>query len=141
MAKKVEKKIKLQIPAAKATPAPPVGTALGPAGINIGEFVTKFNAATAEMAGDIIPVEISIYADRTFDFVLKTPPAANLLMKAAKVPKGSGKNLVSKAGKVTKAQVEEIAQQKMADLNTDKLESAVRMVEGTARSMGIEIIK
>jgi len=137
--KKVEKKIKLQIPAGKATPAPPVGTALGPAGVNIGDFVQKFNAATAEMIGNIIPVEISVYADRSFDFILKTPPAANLLMKAAGVEKGSGKNLVSKSGKVTKAQVREIAERKMPDLNTTDVESAVRMIEGTARSMGMEI--
>jgi len=139
MAKKVEKKIKLQIPAGKATPAPPVGTALGPAGVNIGDFVQKFNAATAEMIGNIIPVEISVYADRSFDFILKTPPAANLLMKAAGVEKGSGKNLVSKAGKVSKAQVKEIAERKMPDLNTTNVDSAIRMVEGTARSMGMEI--
>ena len=136
---KVTKKIKLQIPAGKATPAPPVGTALGPAGVNIGDFVQKFNAATAEMAGNIIPVELSVYADRSFDFILKTPPAANLLMKAAGVEKGSGKNLVSKSGKVTKAQVREIAERKMPDLNTTDIEQAVRMIEGTARSMGMEI--
>lgn len=136
---KVTKKIKLQIPAGKATPAPPVGTALGPAGVNIGDFVQKFNAATAEMAGNIIPVELSVYADRSFDFILKTPPAANLLMKAAGVEKGSGKNLVSKSGKVTKAQVREIAERKMSDLNTTDIEQAVRMIEGTARSMGMEI--
>ena len=136
---KVTKKIKLQIPAGKATPAPPVGTALGPAGVNIGDFVQKFNAATAEMAGNIIPVELSVYADRSFDFVLKTPPAANLLMKAAGVEKGSGKNLVSKSGKVTKVQVREIAERKMPDLNTADIEQAVRMIEGTARSMGMDV--
>lgn len=138
-AKKVEKKIKLQIPAGKATPAPPVGTALGPAGVNIGDFVQKFNAATAEMIGNIIPVEISVYADRSFDFILKTPPASNLLMKAAGIEKGSGKNLISRAGKVTKEQVREIAERKMPDLNTTSVDSAIRMVEGTARSMGMEI--
>ena len=136
---KITKKIKLQIPAGKATPAPPIGTALGPAGVNIGEFVQKFNAATAEMAGDIIPVELSVYADRSFDFILKTPPASSLLMKAAGVKKGSGKNLVSKSGKVTKAQVKEIAESKMSDLNTTDIDQAARMVEGTARSMGMEI--
>lgn len=136
---KVTKKIKLQIPAGKATPAPPIGTALGPAGVNIGDFVQKFNAATADMIGNIIPVEMSVYADRSFDFILKTPPVANLLMKAAGVEKGSGKNLVSKSGKVTKAQVREIAERKMPDLNTTNIDSAVRMVEGTARSMGMEI--
>ncbi len=137
--KKVEKKIKLQIPAGKATPAPPVGTALGPAGVNIGDFVQKFNAATAQMIGDIIPVEISVYADRSFDFVLKTPPAANLLMKKAGIEKGSGKNALSKAGKVTKDQVREVALQKMPDLNTTDINSAMRMVEGTARSMGLDV--
>lgn len=141
MAKKVEKKIKLQIPAGKATPAPPIGTVLGPAGINIGEFVNQFNSATSSMMGDIIPVELSIYGDRSFDFILKTPPAANLLMKAAKVEGGSGKNLISKIGKVTKEQIREIAEKKMPDLNTTNLESAMRSIEGTARSMGIEIVK
>lgn len=140
MAKKIEKKIKLQIAAGKATPAPPVGTALGPAGINIGDFVKKFNDATKDMVGDVIPVEISIYGDRSFDFVLKTPPAANLLMKAAKIEKGSGKNLTQKAGKVTKAQIKEIAQKKLVDLNTTKLEAAERIIAGTARSMGVEVI-
>lgn len=139
MAKKVEKKIKLQIPAGKATPAPPVGPVLGQAGINIGDFVTKFNAATAQMGDTVIPVEISVYGDKSYDFVLKTPPAVNLLMKAAGVPKGSGKNLVSRAGTVTKVQVKEIARQKMSDLNTTDLEAAARMIEGTARSMGIEV--
>ncbi len=137
--KKVEKKIKLQIPAGKATPAPPVGTALGPAGVNIGDFVQKFNAATAQMIGDIIPVEISVYADRSFNFILKTPPAANLLMKQAGIEKGSGKNTMSKVGKVTKDQVRKVAEQKMPDLNTTDINSAMRMVEGTARSMGLEV--
>jgi len=137
--KKVEKKIKLQIPAGKATPAPPVGTALGPAGVNIGDFVQKFNIATAQMAGDVIPVEISVYADRSFDFILKTPPTASLLMKAAGVEKGSGKNLISKAGQATKAQVREIAERKMPDLNTIDLEAAVKMIEGAARSMGLDV--
>ena len=137
--KKIEKKIKLQIPAGKATPAPPVGTALGPAGVNIGDFVQKFNAATTQMIGDIIPVEISVYADRSFDFILKTPPAANLLMKQAGVAKGSGKNTMSKAGQVTKNQVRQVAEQKMPDLNTTDIDAAMRMVEGTARSMGLEV--
>lgn len=139
MAKKVEKKIKLQIAAGKATPAPPVGTALGPAGINIGDFVKKFNDATAQMIGDVIPVEISVYGDRSFDFVLKTPPAANLLMKAAGIEKGSGKNVVQKAGKVTKAQVKEIAAKKLVDLNTTDPAAAERIIAGTARSMGVEV--
>lgn len=138
MAKKVEKKIKLQIPAGKATPAPPVGTVLGPAGINIGDFVNKFNTATAEM-NDIIPVEISVYADRSFDFILKTPPAASLILKAAGVEKGSGKNLLSRAGKISKAQVKEIAERKMPDLNASTIEAASKTVEGTARSMGIDV--
>ena len=139
MAKKVVKKIKLQIQAGKATPAPPVGTALGPAGVNIADFVQKFNAATASMGNDVIPVDLSVYDDRSFDFVLKTSPVPNLLMKAAGIPKGSGKNLVSKCGKVTKDQVKAIAEQKMNDLNTTNLESAIKMVEGTARSMGLEV--
>lgn len=139
MAKKIEKKIKLQIPAGKATPAPPIGTVLGPAGINIGEFVNQFNTRTAQLAGDIIPVEMTIYSDRSFEFILKTPPAANLLMKAANVEKGSGKNLVTKAGKVTKAQIQAIAEQKMPDLNAKDLAGAMKIIEGTARSMGIEV--
>lgn len=139
MAKKVEKTMKLQIEAGKATPAPPVGPALGQAGINIGDFVNRFNEATQEMRGDIIPVVISVYDDRSFDFVLKTPPASRLLLKALGKPKGSGKNLVSKAGTVTKAQVREISEKKMQDLNANDLESADRIIEGTARSMGIEV--
>jgi len=139
MAKKIEKKIKLQIPAGKATPAPPIGTVLGPAGINIGEFVNQFNTRTAQLVGDIIPVEMTIYSDRSFEFILKTPPAANLLMKAAGVEKGSGKNLVTKAGKVTKAQIQAIAEQKMPDLNAKDLAGAMKIIEGTARSMGIEV--
>ncbi|MEK7552788.1 MAG: 50S ribosomal protein L11 [Patescibacteria group bacterium] len=140
MAKKVEKKIKLQIPAGKATPAPPVGTVLGPAGVNIGDFVSKFNAATKDLGDDIIPVELSVYGDRTFDFVLKTPPASRLLLKAAGVEKGSGKNLVSRAGKVTRAQIREIAARKLPDLNTADLEAASATIAGTARSMGLEVV-
>ena len=139
MAKKVEKKMKLQIEAGKATPAPPVGPALGQAGINIGDFVNRFNEATREMMGDVIPVEISVYEDRSFDFILKTPPASRLLLKALGKPKGSGKNLVSKAGTVTKAQVREIAEKKMPDLNAHDIENASKIIEGTARSMGIEV--
>ncbi len=137
---KIAKKIKLQIPAGKATPAPPVGTALGPAGINIGDFVNKFNEATKDKVGSIIPVDISIYEDRSFDFILKTPPASDLLKKAAGVKKGSGKNVVSKAGKVTKAQIREIAEQKMADLNANDTEQAMKIIEGSARSMGIDVV-
>ncbi len=139
MAKKVEKQIKLQIPAGKANPAPPVGTMLGPAGVNIGEFVQRFNAATAGMGDDIIPVVLSVYADRSFDFVLKTPPASNMIMKAAGIPKGSGKNVASKVGKITKAQVKEIAEKKMVDLNATSIEGAMKIIEGTARSMGVEV--
>lgn len=129
--------IKLQIPAGKATPAPPVGPALGQHGLNIGEFVNKFNEATKAKEGDIIPVEITVYEDRTFAFKLKTPPASDLLRKAAGIEKGSGKNLVSKAGKITKAQLREIAERKMEDLNANDVESAMKIIEGTARSMGI----
>ncbi len=139
MAKKLVKKLKLQIPAGKANPAPPVGPALGQAGVNIGEFVTKFNAATAPMAGDIIPVEISVFEDRSFTFVLKTPPASNLLLKALGIEKGSGKNAVSKVGTVTKAQLRTIAEKKMADLNANDVEQAIKIIAGTARSMGIEV--
>jgi large subunit ribosomal protein L11 len=138
--KKVTKKIKLQIPAGKATPTPPVGPALGQAGVNIGEFITKFNAATASMMGDIIPVEISVYDNRSFDFILKTPPASNLLIKAAKVEKGSGTNTKKKAGKVTKAQLREIAEKKLPDLTAASVEAAMNTIAGTARSMGIEIV-
>jgi len=137
--KKVKTIVKLQIPAGKATPAPPVGPALGQHGLNIGEFVNKFNEATKDKGDDIIPVEISIYEDRTFDFKLKTPPASDLLRKAAGVEKGSGKNILSKAGKITKAQLREIAERKMEDLNANDIESAMKIIEGTARSMGIEI--
>jgi len=139
MAKKIIKKIKLQIPAGKATPAPPVGPALGQAGIPIGDFVNKFNDATKGMLGDIIPTDITVYEDRSFTFVLKTPPASSLILKAVGVEKGSGKNLVSKAGKITKAQIKEIAEKKMKDLNANNVEAAMKIIEGTARSMGIEV--
>lgn len=139
MAKKVVKKLKLQIPAGKATPAPPVGPALGQAGINIGEFVNKFNEATRPMMGDITPVEISVYEDRTYDFVLKTPPASSLLLKALGKESGSGKPNTSKIGSVTKAQVREIAEKKMADLSAKDIEGAMKIIEGSARSMGIDV--
>jgi large subunit ribosomal protein L11 len=139
MAKPIKTIVKLQIPAGKATPAPPVGPALGQHGLNIGEFVSKFNEATKAKEGDIIPVEITVYEDRTFNFKLKTPPASDLLRKASGVEKGSGKNLVSKAGKITKAQLREIAERKMEDLNANDVESAMKIIEGTARSMGIAI--
>lgn len=139
MAKKVTAKVKLQLPAGKATPAPPVGTALGPHGVNIMEFCKQFNARTANQAGMIIPVEVTVYEDRSFTFVTKTPPASILLLKAAGLEKGSGAPSRQVVGRVTRAQVEEIARQKMPDLNTTSLEAAIRMVEGTARSMGIVI--
>jgi large subunit ribosomal protein L11 len=139
MAKNITKKLKLQIAGGKATPAPPVGPALGQAGINIGDFVTKFNAATATMMGDIIPVEISVYEDRTFTFVLKVSPVSRLILKSMGKDKGSLKPGIQKAGELTKAQVEEIAKKKMPDLNAGSLEAAMRIVEGTARSMGISV--
>ncbi|MDN6639793.1 MAG: 50S ribosomal protein L11 [Tetragenococcus sp.] len=139
MAKKVENIVKLQIPAGKATPAPPVGPALGQAGINIMGFTKEFNARTADQAGMIIPVVISVYEDRSFTFVTKTPPAAVLLKKAANVDKGSGEPNKNKVAKVSSDQVKEIAETKMEDLNAADVESAMRMVEGTARSMGITV--
>jgi large subunit ribosomal protein L11 len=139
MAKKVQKIVKVQVEAGKANPAPPLGPALGQAGVNIGDFVNRFNEATREMMGNVIPVVITVYEDRSFDFITKTPPASNLLMKAAGVGKGSGKNLVSKAGSVTKDQVRQIAEQKMPDLNANDIDAAMKIIEGTARSMGIEV--
>ena len=139
MAKKVEKLVKLQIPAGKANPAPPVGPALGQAGVNIMGFCKDFNARTADQAGLIIPVVISVYEDRSFTFVTKTPPAAVLLKKAANVDKGSSTPNKTKVAKVTADQVKEIAELKMEDLNAATVEAAVRMVEGTARSMGITV--
>ncbi|MEK7154415.1 MAG: 50S ribosomal protein L11 [Patescibacteria group bacterium] len=139
MAKKIKTIIKLQLEAGKATPAPPVGTALGPHGLNIQEFVLKFNEATKEKAGEVIPVEITVYEDRTFSFVLKTPPASFLLRKAAGLEKGSGEPNKNKVGSITKEQVRQIAEQKMVDLNANDVEGAMKIVEGTARSMGIEV--
>ncbi len=139
MAKKVEKKIKVQVMAGKANPAPPLGPALGQAGVNIGEFVNQFNDKTKDMGGDLIPVEISVYEDRSFSFVLKTPPASSLIIKAAGIKKGSGKNTTSKAGSVTKAQIREISEKKMVDLNAATPEAADKIIEGTARSMGVEV--
>ncbi len=138
MAKKITKKIKLQIQAAKATPAPPLGPALGQAGINIGDFVTKFNAATQSMAGDKVGVNIVVYEDRTYDFTVKTPPATGLILKAAGVEKGSG-NPKTKVGKITRAQAEEIATKKMVDLNAKDMDGAVAIIAGSARSMGIDV--
>ena len=137
MAKEITKQIKLQIPAGKATPAPPVGTVLGPAGINLQEFCTKFNDATRDKMGDVLPVEITIYEDRTFDMVLKTPPAAFLLKKIAKVAKGAAKG--ETVATITREQLREIAETKLPDLNAYDLEAAMKIVEGTARNMGIEI--
>ena len=138
MAKKeVTKKIKLQIPAGKATPAPPVGTVLGPAGINLQEFCTKFNDASRDKMGDVLPVEISIYEDRTFDFVLKTPPAAFLLKKAAGIKSGASKGEV--VATLSKDKLREIAETKLPDLNAYTVEEAMKIVEGTARNMGIKI--
>lgn len=139
MAKKVKTVIKLQIPGGKATPAPPVGTALGPHGLNIAEFVKKFNDATQDRGGEITPVEMTIYEDRTYSFILKTPPASELLKKAAKIEKGSGDPLRNKVGRVTKAQIKEIATKKMPDLNAKDLDGAMRIIEGTARNMGLTI--
>ncbi len=139
MAKKVIKKIKLQIAGGKANPSPPVGPALGQAGINIGDFVQKFNAATASMIGDIVPVEISVYEDRSYDFILKTPPASRLILKAVGIAKGSKKNAVSKVGTITMAQVREIAEKKMPDLNANDIDAASKIIAGTARSMGVDI--
>lgn len=141
MAKKVVGELKLQLPAGKATPAPPVGPALGQRGINIMEFVKAFNAKTADQVGLIIPVVITVYADRSFTFVLKTPPASVLIKKAAGKDKGSAVPNKDKVGKLTKKQVEEIAALKMPDLNANDIEAAMSMIEGTARSMGFEIVK
>lgn len=137
MAKKVVKLIKLQIPAGAATPAPPVGTALGPAGVNIGEFVNQFNTKTKAMAGSILPVLMKVYSDRSFDFIVKKPPASRLILKAAGLEKGSDKPHSNKVGKLSKQQVEDIAKEKMEDLNANDLEQAKKIIAGTARSMGI----
>ncbi|MCC8177569.1 MAG: 50S ribosomal protein L11 [Synergistaceae bacterium] len=141
MAKKVIGELKLQLPAGKATPAPPVGPALGQRGINIMEFVKAFNAKTADQVGMIIPVVITVYADRSFSFILKTPPASILIKKAAGKEKGSSVPNKDKVGKLTKKQVQDIAALKMPDLNANDIEAAMKMIEGTARSMGIEIVR
>ena len=139
MAKKIKTIIKLQIGAGKANPAPPVGPALGQHGLNIQEFCTKFNEATKEQMGDIIPAEITVYEDRTFSFVLKTPPASDLLRKAAGVAKGSGNPLKDKVGSISQAKLKEIAEKKLADLNANDVDAAAKIIAGTARSMGIKI--
>ena len=138
--KKVAAIVKIQIPAGKATPAPPVGTALGPHGINIVEFTKSYNEKTADKSGQIIPAQITIFEDRSFSFILKTPPAADLLRKAAGIEKGSGTAKRESVGRVTKDQVREIAGIKMTDLNANDVEGAMRQIEGTARSMGIEVV-
>jgi large subunit ribosomal protein L11 len=140
MAKKIRTVLTLQLPAAKATPAPPVGTALGPHGINIVEFCKSYNEKTAAQSGQVIPAQITIYEDRSFSFILKTPPAADLLRKAAGVEKGSGTTGREKIGTVTMKQVREIAEVKMADLNAVDIDGAAKIVAGTARSMGIEVV-
>lgn len=139
MAKKIKTVIKLQIKAGQANPAPPVGPALGQHGLNIQEFCTRFNEQTKAMMGDVVPAEITVYEDRTYSFVLKTPPAAELLKKAAKVQKGAANPLTQKAGKVSKEQVREIAEKKIVDLNANDVEGAMKIIEGTARSMGIKV--
>ncbi|MEZ4588821.1 MAG: 50S ribosomal protein L11 [Gemmatimonadales bacterium] len=139
MAKKVIAMVKLQCPAGAANPAPPVGTALGPQGVNIMDFCKQFNARTQSQSGMIIPVVVTVYADRTFTFITKTPPAANLLLKEAGIDKGSPQSNRTKVGKVTRAQLQKIAELKMADLNATDMNSAINMIAGTARSMGLEV--
>ena len=139
MAKKIEKIVKLQIPAGKANPAPPIGPALGQAGINIQEFCTRFNNESKDKMGDIIPVEISVYEDKSYTFIMKTPPAAELLKKAAGIKKGSPVPQKDKVGKITKAQLQEIAELKMEDLTANDIEGAMKIIAGTARQMGIEV--
>lgn len=139
MAKKLVKKIKVQAIGGKATPAPPLGPVLGQAGINIGEFVNQFNEQTRDKMGEVVPVELSVFDDRSFTFITKVSPMSRLILKKLGKPKGSGKNLVSKAGTLTKAQVKEIAEQKMPDLNAASIEAAMKIVEGTAYSMGVKI--
>jgi large subunit ribosomal protein L11 len=141
MAKKIKTTIKLQIPAGQANPAPPVGPALGQHGLNISEFCTKFNEATKDKMGDVIPVEITVFEDRSYNFTLKTPPAAELLKKAAKIEKGSSEAPKKKVGKVTRAQIKEIAERKLPDLNAKNIEGAMKMIEGTAKQMGIEVVE
>ncbi len=140
MAKKIKTMIKLQIPAGQANPAPPIGPALGQHGLNIAEFCQKFNAATKEKMGEITPVEITVYEDRTYTFITKTPPVAELLKKAAGITKGSGKPHIEKVGKVTRAQIKEIAEKKLQDLNCTTVEAGMSMVEGTAKQMGLTVV-
>ena len=139
MAKKILTKIKLQIPAGQANPAPPVGPALGQHGLNIQEFCTKFNDASRDKMGDIIPVEITVYEDRTYDFIMKTPPAAELIKKILKIKKGSGKPQLDKVATITQDQLKQIAETKLPDLNTDDIEQAKKIIAGTARQMGVDV--
>lgn len=139
MAKKIKTLIKLQIVGGQANPAPPVGPALGQHGLNIAEFCQKFNAETKDKMGDVVPVEITVYEDRTYSFITKTPPAAELIKKSAKISKGSGKPLTEKVGSITHDQLKEIAQIKMPDLNANDIEAAMKIVAGTARQMGVEV--
>lgn len=139
MAKKLVTQIKLQVPGGAATPAPPIGPALGQHGLPIGDFVTRFNNDTQDRRGEIVPVVISVYDDRTFDFIMKTAPASNMILKAAGLKKGSGNPLTTKVGSITKAQLQEIAEKKMPDLNTSDIEAAMKTVAGTCRQMGIEV--
>lgn len=140
MAKKLVKKIKIQAIGGKATPAPPLGPVLGQAGINIGEFVNQFNEKTRDRMGEVVPAVLSVYDDRSFDFITKTSPASRLILKKIGKDKGSGKNLVSKAGEITKAQIREIAEEKMQDLSANSIDAAMKTIEGTARSMGVKVI-
>lgn len=139
MAKKIIKVVKVSAPAGKATPAPPLGPTLGQAGVNIGDFTKKFNDATKNMGGDIVPVVITVYEDRTYSFVLKTPPASSLILKAAGIEKGSGKQALKKAGTITRAKIREIAEKKMPDLNANDIEAGMKIIEGSCRSLGIEV--
>ncbi len=139
MAKKILTKIKLQIPAGQANPAPPVGPALGQHGLNIQEFCTKFNDASRDKMGDIIPVEITVYEDRTYDFIMKTPPAAELIKKILKIKKGSGKPQAEKVATITQDQLRQVAETKLPDLNTDDIEQAKKIIAGTARQMGVDV--
>jgi len=139
MAKKITKKLKLQIAGGKANPAPPVGPALGQAGINIGDFVKKFNDATKDKIGEIVPVEITVFDDRSYTFILKTPPATSLILKAIGKEKGSGKPNTAKVGTITKAQIRAIAEKKLLDLNANDIEAAMKIIAGSARSMGVEV--
>ena len=141
MAKEVKQIVKLQIPAGQATPAPPVGTALGPHGLNIQEFCTKFNEASKDRRGEIVPIELTIYADRSFDFILKTAPASEMIKEKAKIKKGSGRPLQEKIGQITDTQLAEIAEKKMPDLNTTDIEQAKKIIAGTAKQMGVTIKK